>query len=328
MFEVDMETVEAPATCPVCGSSKFTPGGQTVELPQILTCWEEVVGCVFADDLKAYYGKPERAHSTLFTCGACGFELFFPTVTGTADFYDRIEVANYYNLEKWEFQRALQFIRNLGVAALLDIGCGAGAFLDRLRSAAPEVRRCGHELNPKLRSILEANQHEVVFEPLASMAADQFDVVTAFQILEHTADPVAMLRAMFALVRPGGFVFISTPNQSGPIRHFSGALTEIPPHHVSRWTPRALLLAVRQAGFSDCRLGYEPLARVLWDTYLPVVMDADCWVRSMFGCFVDHLEPVDRASFLNRELQRTDLLDLYGVVGQSIMVMARKPAPQ
>lgn len=325
MPEINVEIAGAPETCPVCGASKFAPSGQTVDLLQVLGQWEEVLKCSFPNEVTAHYAKPEHAHSALLSCEACGFELFFPTVTGTADFYERIEVDDYYNVEKWEFRLALKFIKNMHGGALLDIGCGAGTFLDQLRIIAPTIRRCGHELTPKLRPILEGHGHELLVEPLTSMEPAKFDVVTAFQVLEHAADPTEMLSAMFDLVRPGGYVFVATPNQAGPIQNFTEALTEIPPHHVSRWTPRALRLAIEHVGFTGCQTMFEPLARVLWDAYLPVVMDTDCWVSSMYGCFTDKLDSTKKASFLNHELKRTGFSDLYGVVGQSIFVAAKKP---
>jgi SAM-dependent methyltransferase len=314
----------APETCPVCGSPEFAPSDQTIDLPTVLAQWEEAVDCKFPDEVKAYYATADRSHSALLACASCGFGLFFPTITGSAGFYQQIEAGNYYNAEKWEFQQALKFISNLRTTSLLDIGCGAGAFLDQLKMTAPSVRRCGHELNPEMRPVLEGNGHEFMSEPLARLEPGSFDVITAFQILEHVENPLEMLRDIYDLVRPGGGLFVTTPNQAGPIQNFTESLTEIPPHHVSRWSPGALQLAIEKAGFVGCQLMPEPLAQVLWDTYLPLVMEDNCWVSTMYGNFIEHLNSMEKAGFVHRELQRTGIKYLYGVVGHSVLVMARK----
>ena len=325
MREIDIETSPALERCPVCGAENFAPSGQYVDHTQVLSEWEAAIGRIFPDAVKAHYSEHGRTNSALSTCPNCGFGQFFPTVTGTAEFYDLIEAADYYNTEKWEFRLALKIITSLPVTSILDIGCGTGAFLDQLRSDSPSVRRVGHDLNPQLGAILEQHGHDMVSKPLGEMEPATFDAITAFQALEHVADPIGMLREIFTLVRPGGLVLITTPNQAGPVENFSAALTEIPPHHVTRWTPQALQLAVEQVGFTECQHWCEPLARVLWDSYLAPAVEADCWLSSMYGCFIEDLDTASKAEFLHRELQRTELTDLHGSIGQSLMVMARKP---
>jgi 2-polyprenyl-3-methyl-5-hydroxy-6-metoxy-1,4-benzoquinol methylase len=74
-----------------------------------------------------------------------------------------------------------------------------------------------------------------------------FDVVTAIEVLEHTLDPVAELRRMRSLLRPGGLLLLTTGNAAP----FAQRLTQwpyvIPEIHISFFEPETLARAMRAA---------------------------------------------------------------------------------
>jgi SAM-dependent methyltransferase len=79
---------------------------------------------------------------------------------------------------------------------------------------------------------------------------DGFDVITAIEVIEHTLDPLAELRRIRALLRPGGLLFLTTGNAAP----FGDRLTEwsyvVPEIHISFFEPRTLERALDASGFA------------------------------------------------------------------------------
>src|SRR5215210_4117685 len=71
-----------------------------------------------------------------------------------------------------------------------------------------------------------------------------FDVVCAFEVLEHIEDDVAALEAWFAWVRPGGRIVLSVPAW----QHRWGAL-DVKAGHIRRYSPDSLRHSLEAAGF-------------------------------------------------------------------------------
>jgi SAM-dependent methyltransferase len=80
--------------------------------------------------------------------------------------------------------------------------------------------------------------------------AETFEVVTAIEMLEHTLDPVAVLREMRDLLRPGGLLFVTTGNAE-PHRDdiTRWKYTSVPDVHIGFFEPRTLATALERAGF-------------------------------------------------------------------------------
>jgi len=55
---------------------------------------------------------------------------------------------------------------------------------------------------------------EIAVEALAAEQPGTFDAVTCMEMLEHVPDPASVVRACATLVRPGGWVFLSTLNRN------------------------------------------------------------------------------------------------------------------
>ena len=105
--------------------------------------------------------------------------------------------------------------------AVLDVGCGGGILSEAM--AATGARVTGIDLAEASLQVARLHaletQHTIDYrlisaERLAAEAPAQFDVVTCMEMLEHVPDPASILRACSTLVRPGGWVFISTINRN------------------------------------------------------------------------------------------------------------------
>mgnify|MGYP003384660859 CR=1 FL=1 len=103
---------------------------------------------------------------------------------------------------------------------VIDVGCGGGILSEALAKADANVTGIDMgelALNIAKLHALEAeltvNYEHITAEEKAQQAAGEFDVVTCMEMLEHVPDPVSVIQACAALVKPGGDVFLSTLNR-------------------------------------------------------------------------------------------------------------------
>ena len=113
-----------------------------------------------------------------------------------------------------------------GLAALagkkvLDVGCGGGILSEAMARLGATVT--GIDLSEKplrvaqlhlLESGLAVRYESSSAEELAKSRADEFDVVTCMELLEHVPDPASTVAACAKLVKRGGRVFFSTINRN------------------------------------------------------------------------------------------------------------------
>ncbi|MDQ0485435.1 methyltransferase domain-containing protein [Streptomyces cellulosae] len=100
---------------------------------------------------------------------------------------------------------------------ILDIGCGPGTITAGLTALVPDGHVTGLDREPgileRARAVAEerglANADFVTGDVHAlAFPDDTFDVVHAHQVLQHVGDPVAALREMRRVTRPGGYVAV------------------------------------------------------------------------------------------------------------------------
>lgn len=112
--------------------------------------------------------------------------------------------------------------RPLTGARVVDVGCGGGILSDSMARQGATV--LGIDLADKPLKVarlhaMEAGTEGVQYRLVAveALAAEQpasFDVVTCMEMLEHVPDPSSVVRACFALLKPGGMAFFSTLNRN------------------------------------------------------------------------------------------------------------------
>lgn len=187
------------------------------------------VGCKFKDlDIIEHW-----------LCCQTGLEWYTPNeAAGDAQLYAQLERLDwYYMKDKWEFQEALSQLNHGD--RVLEIGAGVGYFLAAARNRGVEV--AGVELNPSAASAAIAAGFTVYQEDLINLSqrfGQIYDMVCSFQVLEHVTNPRFFLEGMLGLLRNGGKLVLSVPNDS-VMRVIDPELQELlnqPPHHMSHWT--------------------------------------------------------------------------------------------
>ena len=312
-------------TCRMCGSSTLEPTSEIFNVADILHRWEGEAQVTFTDEVWQQYTQPTSPQVTLHRCSKCGFAIFHPPLAGSSDFYACITSnGSYYNEDKWEFRQAVKAVRRYRCRRVLDIGCGSGYFLDLLSNQLPQVETVGFEFNPEMANVARSKGHNVFDGASADIVldaenAESFDAVCIFQLLEHVVDAVDLLELAHRLLKPAGMLIVAVPDNAGPVQYFGTALTELPPHHLSRWRASTFSAGLPRLGFEIQRIAYEPLPQFLWRDYLPVILDH----TGLAKFIIDGLKKNDR---LLRALNYLGLKWLYGVRGHSVYVVAQKNA--
>jgi glycosyltransferase involved in cell wall biosynthesis len=135
-----------------------------------------------------------------------------------------------------------------GVRDVLEVGCGQGALGVRL---AQRYDYLG--LEPDEASYVVAEQRikaagrgEVRNIRVDALGPGQFDLVCAFEVLEHIDDDAAAVRQWAARLRPGGWLILSVPahqRRYGPADELVG--------HFRRYDPAAMTALLAGCGLTD-----------------------------------------------------------------------------
>jgi 2-polyprenyl-3-methyl-5-hydroxy-6-metoxy-1,4-benzoquinol methylase len=135
---------------------------------------------------------------------------------------------------------------------LLDVGCGNGAFLAEMRAGGWDVY--GVEPDPNAVAACQKAGLMVKQGMLLpdSFPKDFFAAITLNHVIEHLHDPIATLRLCHKFLRPGGTLWIATPNLQalGHTRFGRNWFALDPPRHLVLFTPMALKTAFKSAGFA------------------------------------------------------------------------------
>lgn len=138
-----------------------------------------------------------------------------------------------------------------GGGRLLDVGCGVGTALWRLRAFGWRVR--GVELDDGAATIGRQHGLDITTGTLfdAALPAASFDVVRLSHVLEHVPSPLTTLREIHRVLVPGGCLVLAVPNfdAAGLAQYGSCWFPLELPRHLFHFTPAALRRLLRVGGF-------------------------------------------------------------------------------
>lgn len=154
-------------------------------------------------------------------------------------------------------EKLTRSIRGGNAVRVLDFGCGWGEFLamcDRFGlegygvDFAPDRRKQGHVLiYPGIEDLKSDLRGKV----------SQFHVVTLFEVLEHLADPLVVLKSLHELMAPGAVLVLETPDCTGVegIQSMEDYRAIHPLSHINAFTPQSLRTIAGNAGFIPVNSG-------------------------------------------------------------------------
>ncbi len=168
---------------------------------------------------------------------------------------DRVGYSDYASDEpqfERTFRRKLDSLLAHGkVRDLFEVGCGTGLFLREAKRAGVE-RVFGLDRNPwAIEQVRRMGIDGAVGSIDSLGAADQFDAAVMLDLLEHVTDPLPFLREVRTHLRPGGLLFVMTPNIRSLLARVSGArwVSFKIPEHVFYYSPRSIRILLERAGF-------------------------------------------------------------------------------
>ncbi|HET6576056.1 MAG TPA: class I SAM-dependent methyltransferase [Fimbriiglobus sp.] len=162
-----------------------------------------------------------------------------PTEPAARDLYDRWhsalgpgdEAGSPWHQLVW---RHLDRERDLRVARALEIGCGRGGFTYWLAAQSPRPTEIvAADFSPAAVELAERESSARGVVGVRWVQADiqaipfddsSFDTVFSFETIEHVPDPPRAVRELARVLRPGGRLFLTTPNYLGMMGLYRGYL--------------------------------------------------------------------------------------------------------
>jgi 2-polyprenyl-3-methyl-5-hydroxy-6-metoxy-1,4-benzoquinol methylase len=239
-------------TCPLCLSEKVRCV-ESLRREWLVRSWREK----FHVDVGSCFSQDECVK--LFCCTHCDLLFYSPAPLPSAGFYEALSSHPwYYQDDKWEHR--VVWPRVYAGERVLDIGSGAGAFLRGVKQRGGIA--VGIETNPLAAQACRSagiDVFEESVEKVASREQEGYDMVCAFQVLEHVPEPLTLLKPAIQLLRPGGRLVCSVPNNASFVGRSRGVILNMPPHHATRWNPTTFRALSRVLPLGLETLMYEPL---------------------------------------------------------------------
>lgn len=235
------QKVSDPQACPICGSNESFK----------------------------YLSSPDRYHGreaeyTLLRCAACQcvWTTNPPKPEEMGEHYSNdyhvLMAASAESKSGRRWQEHRKIILNLKQCGdILDVGCSSGSFLASMKSDAWRLH--GIEMDrANAERARQASGADVFIGDImqAPFAENSFDVITAFDVIEHMYNPQEFLRKVVYWLRPGGIFFARVPNIDSMESHLFGRYwygLELP-RHLFHFSLRSMRQLADSVGVHDVRV--------------------------------------------------------------------------
>lgn len=261
----------------------------------------------------------------IYRCLACGLMFVYPQPSSEElvqlydiDYFKR---GNKYltgdgaKTESLTFDQDAQKLEVVKVhksaGRLLDVGCAMGGFLSLARREGFEVQ--GVEVSEFCaRYVKEHHGIDVHNGDLLSARfhASTFDIVTMWDVLEHLSNPQGAVSDAYRVLRPGGFLCVSTGDSGSACARIMARLWHLltPPQHLFYFTKKSLVKCLTRSGFKVQDLSHRGKRAKLGFILFKA--------RETFGPIVEPLQLLTRALKLDSLALHVNLYDILTCVAQ------------
>jgi len=234
------ERVERP--CPLCASDDFSPH---LIAPDAVFGFRGEFHVVRCRACGMFYTRPQIAPDAL---GA-----YYPADYAAHQESRAVEHGGRRGSDPWDCPS------DLGEKRLLDVGCGSGHYLLRMKRQGWRV--CGVE--PDGAAVAAARRQELSVVqgviPGVSLPDPAFDLITLLGVIAMIPDPLETLQSLRALLAPQGRLIISTPNADSAAARVFGPdwFGWDLPRQQNHFTAETLAAMLRKAGFGRLEFRFK-----------------------------------------------------------------------
>lgn len=202
---------------------------------------------------------PDGQHFRIVRCQSCGLLRSDPAASPDALAALYRDSAMTYadevaNLRK-TYGRYLARLRHRG--SLLEIGCGNGFFLEEARRQGYHVQ--GIEPSEEARSRAAEDVRGRIVSGIFRAGVfdgDSFDVIAAFQVLDHLSDPIDVLEECRRILKPGGLILMLHHNAGAMSAKVLGERSPIIDiEHTFLYTPETMRALLSKTRFEVLHIG-------------------------------------------------------------------------
>lgn len=195
----------------------------------------------------------------------------YPTLAEQQRFWDKkweeTKTINGWSLRRGETILTFLCALSLDHPKILDLGCGTGWFTAKL---AHFGRAIGIDLSEKAIAMAKSRYPHITF--LAgnlfelSLPAEHFDVIVSQEVIAHVKDQVVYLDWVASVLKPGGYLILTTPNKFVMDRL---NWDPQPPEHIEQWLDMKALKRLVRSRFHVLRtttilpMGHHGILRLI-----------------------------------------------------------------
>lgn len=232
-------------------------------------------------------------------CGLARTELppdFDPASIYTASYFDGGQHDGYADYQGSEATLRAEFARTLDVLArhgarsgtLLELGCAYGFFLEEARQ---RFVVSGVEVSDHARGACQARGLRVERELTPELAGEHgpFDVAVMLDVVEHLADPAAVLGGVRSALRGGGKLLLTTGDFGSLPARLAGKRWRLmtPPQHLWFFSRPTIERLLQRTGFRLLELSHPwklvPLSLVAFQALRVAGLRGPSWIRQLPG---------------------------------------------
>jgi 2-polyprenyl-3-methyl-5-hydroxy-6-metoxy-1,4-benzoquinol methylase len=157
----------------------------------------------------------------IFSCSSCnhsfsGYEQE-EHYDGYWDGSEQTFDLNWWDLAHREiYQEFINTYLTAEEGVVLDVGCGLGFFVKMVQDSKKNWKSIGYEMSERAVHFAKtknnlSNVHSGLVQN-SGIAKNSIDIITLWDVIEHITKPQPLIEYLYSIIKPGGFLFLQTPN--------------------------------------------------------------------------------------------------------------------